>query len=614
MSFSKVINYDTPGDFVYDNTKVEITTLAQLLISSLSFAFNESFDSDTGFTYDAAKTEFVSNLMRQKDAIPSDSLLGANWTSSINAYYNVGSLVPTSTAGSPTITGGKLDLTVPSSNVIYDAQGTINPHHGTIKVKYTPKQSGTPSATQQIFYYNEGAANNRTSIEHLTGTGALQLTFRDSTGGSSTTINLGVWNPTADQEYEISVNWDFTTSSEAHRVFIDGVQFGSTNTTAMTRSNNLTEALILRIGGVGTYASNMLLDDLMVFTAVQHTANYTPGYTLAKYLEDTITLPTFNYTGLNSILSLDSMTVTEVGSPRYIIEGKYWSGVAWVASDNSYAQATDLATVNTSLSSFDTTGLTSITVKVVFPEDEVIQSSVDSMVLNHMGQGYNISEPSITEAVGEAVDSLSNLVVVSSTPAGTDIRFHFTLNGQPRYWTGAAWADSDGSFAQSNSVADINTNLASFFNHISPLGGTVKLVALLDSDGGDTPTLTTVSYSFSSWVAQVSLDKCELRGYILDNCVAQVGATVTVKTSKPYFLNDNAISVNETAVTNSVGYFELTVPRGQDTADAGGDPTLFEFTATWVDANGTTQTQEFKVLTSGISITAEDAKAAAEAA
>ncbi len=101
---------------------------------------------------------------------------------------------------------------------------------------------------------------------------------------------------------------------------------------------------------------------------------------------------------------------------------------------------------------------------------------------------YLTTDPKITQSTGVAGNSISAFLA-GTTASGSDaVRFHILVGAQAKYWDGAAWSNSDGTYAQSNTEADINTNG-------STIGaGTYKVVAVLHSnDGSTTPSVSSVS-------------------------------------------------------------------------------------------------------------------------
>ena len=121
-----IIDFDTPGSFVYDPAKIEFAAgKARLkLINHPGQSFSQAFSDPAGFIYDTGKAEFVGGVCRQKDQRPAGATFGATYTTDINGSWGGGSLTGTP-AGSPSIDGGKLKLTTAGGGdkVTYPAAG-----------------------------------------------------------------------------------------------------------------------------------------------------------------------------------------------------------------------------------------------------------------------------------------------------------------------------------------------------------------------------------------------------------------------------------------------------------------------------------------------------------
>lgn len=202
----------------------------------------------------------------------------APFTTDLNATVGGGTLTGTGT-GSPAIASGKLNLkggslkyvTFAGANNVSNASQT-----GCVRFKYTPNYSGTPAAPKALVYFGKGASVLTNLIELFhNNDGGLKCDFFNSAGGAIIApVSFGAWSPTAGVEYEIEMNWDLTAG--AIRLFVDGTQQGSTNTSTGTRSTDVTNFT------VGCYVGFTLVSDaefrhVRVFNAVQHTANYTPA-------------------------------------------------------------------------------------------------------------------------------------------------------------------------------------------------------------------------------------------------------------------------------------------------------------------------------------------------
>jgi len=304
------------NNFIHNEAEVDIgefNTTFKVVNGTLQNT--QDYDSDAGFTYDPALLEFSGSELRQVLQITSESRWGANYNSTLNGNWGDSALSPIATSGSPVITGGKLDLTTINSNVTYDMVNSINPSIGAIKFKYTPQQTGVPTNTQQMFFM-EGVTvgRNRLFLQLNSGTGQLSLEGTSSIGGGYSD-NLGVVGFTAFQEYEIEINWDYLTGEQ--RVFIDGVQFGATINRVVAKDNNLTSVASIRLGGAVN--SNMLLDDLIIFDAVQHTSDYTAGYTVPNdYYVAAVATYSFVGAGLSDPISVDNITNAGVNLPTVV--------------------------------------------------------------------------------------------------------------------------------------------------------------------------------------------------------------------------------------------------------------------------------------------------------
>ena len=112
---------------------------------------------------------------------------------------------------------------------------------------------------------------------------------------------------------------------------------------------------------------------------------------------------------------------------------------------------------------------------------------------------YDITDPTIETKTGFPFTiALDEFVETSTKPANTEIQYILSRdNGVTwQYWTGAAWAVSAETYAQSNTAATINTNIATLGT------GTLKIRAFLHTtNNAVTPELDNVKVSFTALVA-----------------------------------------------------------------------------------------------------------------
>jgi hypothetical protein len=498
---TQIYDFTTPGNYQFDSNKMSVSGKAQLILEDLAnLIFNQDFASGAGFTFDdPTKAEVVGGKLQQKDQVPLNTITWATYTTSVNLNWAAsGSLVPT-LVGPPVINGNRLECFggiqkhAQYDNVNFASLGNTL----AIKMKWTPNYSGSPPANRGMIELKAPSTNfNRMMLFHG-GTGAFRITTYSATGvPSHVAANLGAaFSVTSGQTYEIELN--ITASTGIIELYIDGVYQGATPVIPFTRDGATVSYLY--VGGGTTYVNtDHAFEDLILFDTVQHSGgaggNYTPGYTLpeGKYVETFVTLPSFIYSGIGNIQSLDGFTVADANSPRYIVNGEYWNGAAWVASDNSYAQASSSAQVNTNIGSL--TVADTVIVKVVFPDQNNL-GEVDDLDLEYTGQLYPTSNPTIKHLGPVNAGSLTSFAAVLNAPAGTEVRFTAEVDGQEKYWSGLAWVNSNQTLAQTNTLADFAANITTL---ITTNGNTIFApIVYLNSDGSATPDIDTITVIFT---------------------------------------------------------------------------------------------------------------------
>ena len=570
MSFTQTCLFTDSTNYSYDSSLIEfVGGNAQLkLCSNCTYVFNQPFDSDTGFTYDNTKSEFSGGQVQQKDNTPTDETFYAGYlTSSLNASRGAGVLTGTG-SGSPVVTDGKLDM---SDNVRqyvdYDANlNTDSQQVGCIEMDVYPNYTGSPLQSQYFFCVSRANNDGRNLvILYQQNNGNMYFIIKDSGGVTLLQPSMGAWSPTSGTKYRFSFNWDLTAGEQ--RLFIDGVQFGATYAAAGTRDGNIN---LLRFGeNVNPVSgkSNFMLDNIQYFTTVQHTSNYTPGTVQEyKYFSTTVTLPEMPYTGPGTLISFDLFETVETNAPRYTIQvGRsgnyiYWNGSAWVTSDGSYAQANDVTTFNANVSSMDILGEVYGQFKIHF-DDSNTQSATADLTATVTGQTYPSTNPTIAPiSCGTLrLEALESFTHVASISGDDNIKYVLKKGSSFYYHDGSSWVVSDETYAQSNTVAEIQLYRSTFTTE--SVSFTWK--AFLHSDSGQTtPALTsiTITYDFHGGDANdpnkiiVYGWAYDITGTVLQS--ASVSAQLTASSNK----YDSGLIVTDTVIsttTDSVGYWEL---------------------------------------------------------
>ncbi len=103
---------------------------------------------------------------------------------------------------------------------------------------------------------------------------------------------------------------------------------------------------------------------------------------------------------------------------------------------------------------------------------------------------YDSAAPTIETCVTFDALAYSAFAATETLDGGT-IRYTIKVDGMERYWTGAAWATSDGTYAQASSSTDINTNIGTLS------AGITAVVAYLSSDGLQQPSVDEIVVGYT---------------------------------------------------------------------------------------------------------------------
>jgi hypothetical protein len=556
MTETKTYNFSNASNYTY-GSEIDFTN-KKLKLQEVDLSFTEDFADDIGFTYDNTKAEFVGDLVQQKDQRPVNATFGITYTTNINGNWGNGVLTGIASGGA-SVSGGKLNLKGGTQKyVTYDAIGNApNTQIGCIKFKYTPNYSGSPIGNRYLFdwYSNPANDNNSLQIYHASN-GNMQVRICDNLGNYIYSSFLAAWVPVTGIEYEFEFNFDFTTGST--RLFINGIQIGSTIINTGTR----TAPLYLRIGAAHNGSnSDGEFNDIEIFSTVQHISNYTSGYAVSEniYIETSIILPEMEHIGDGSILAFNAFSTTEVASPRYTLQiGRsgnylYWNGSAWVTSDGTYSQANDKITFNTNCISIDVNGEKYGQFKIIFPTSNTL-SSVSELTANmRVNNGYLTTNPTILCLEKIRTNQLLTFTE-NITKTGLDqVKYILMKDTIPYYWS-AGWIVSSGVYAQSNTAADILANCASFTSD----GIDIYIKIFLHSnDGTTTPILTSLIATYEFYPETPTINVSSVYG-ILRN----LNTTLSNKTIEVYpsWTSDTDIIITSdkiTTTTSSDGYWEI---------------------------------------------------------
>jgi hypothetical protein len=571
MSESLTIDFNNADEHDFDTDEIQVSGgNTQCKLDQVNAPFTEDFADDTDHTYNPDFAEFPGGSVRQVDT-PGGAISGAMYETSIDMESWSGGTVTGTATGGAAIAGNRLDLAhLDVRYVDYDGAnqfGTGNA--GCVKLKYTPKYTGNPGGGGDMTIFTCAKVmgsdiSNFIMIRH-TSAGKIQLLTYDAAGviifNYTTT---GDWSPTADTQYELELNYDFTTG--ATRLFIDGVQFGDTQTA--TGTINKAEIGDIRIGSNygGTDTSNFYIEDLVIYETIQHTTNYTKGYTLysTRYVETSDVLPEMEHAGDGTIKSFVSLSMTYTGSPRILLEvGRsgdklYWNGSAWVVSDETYAQATDPTTFNTNCTSLTVDGENYGQFTIVFPDSDT-QSSVSELTATMNVDIYPTTNPTIEPDASFRTDEIESLVVTYVATGSDAVNCVMKKEDTWYYWTGSAWTSTAGNlYAESSTVADAMANITTLVSASEE----VKIKFFLHShDGTTSPSVSSALFTYSyGGDAPDVIDTCTVWGYMRNNDGTVNSSAFTVRLEKDvvkYKTNTLIRSKEITVTPDDSAYFEV---------------------------------------------------------
>lgn len=505
---------DNIGLTFSDPSLIEISggvVAALKLLDNLGQSFTEDFTDDTDFIYDVDKTEFLAGTVRQLNKKPLNAIFYASYSSDVDGIWGDGVLTGTTT-GTVTVSGGLLNLPSPQVKYVdYSGVGNIDSaiQQGCVRVRYIPDYSGTSNARRVIFQSCKADSDdfNEIYIDHVKVSGDINVCMKDNAGVIifDSVFQAG-WNPVALQRYEFELNWDITAG--ANRLFIDGVQVGATDINTGVRDSSIG---LIRLGSGfdGSDLSDFYYDDIIIFNAVQHTTNYTPDWSNIyenNFHSDVITLPTMAYAGAGSIQEFISVSNTETNSPRWIINGYFYSG-GWAASSGTWVTSSPIADIIANISTLPVSD--NIIFKIVTQESIAVQMNVDNLVLNYTGQIYSVANPYID--IDSIIDSaISGNTIVSwnnfletTIENGSDL-IKYVLsddNGATyKYWDGLLWSASSG-YIQSNTGLEVDTNISTFPTTING----IKIRIFLHSETGvTTPSIDNLVLNYNDFIYPTS--------------------------------------------------------------------------------------------------------------
>lgn len=205
-----------------------------------------------------------------------------------------------------------------------------------------------------------------------------------------------------------------------------------------------------------------------------------------------------------------------------------------------------------------------MSIELVYPFTTPSNYTFDSEIIEVTGgkaklkAPYSTANPSLVCNARFRHDGINAFTETKSASGSDEIKYILKKGSVKYYWTGSAWAVSDGTYAQSNTAAEIETNKATFTTETV----TTEIIVLFHSDDGSTtPELDTlqIDYDFSGSNPD-TVETCIVWGY-----QTQTDGDADVETIEISLVNDavkyktNITIMRETytVTPDSNGYWEI---------------------------------------------------------
>jgi len=172
---------------------------------------------------------------------------------------------------------------------------------------------------------------------------------------------------------------------------------------------------------------------------------------------------------------------------------------------------------------------------------------------------YSSDNPNALVNATTTADSLSSFSETAASKTGSD-EFKYTIyvNSIDKYWDGAAWATSDGTYTQASDDATILANISSL--DISS-GKSIQIRAFAHSDDGLTsPTLTSISYDYGFFNTATTPAMCTISGEVVNlsgNPVEGARIEITNVSGTPYLYDSALVAKAAKTYTDEDGKFEI---------------------------------------------------------
>lgn len=484
MSSTKNYTFEASSNYTYNSDEINLSNgkVKPGFTDNEGLTFQQDFTSDTGFSYDSSLTEFSAGKIQQKDQRPANSIVAGTFLTSLNASWGAVSFsdLTATPTGTPSVVSEKA-YCPPGNNGFYWEDPLIGALGGdfVLKFEYYPGFTGNPSNITNIIGFEPPSGSLDRVLFAIGSSGGIRLT-----ANGTIYANFGAVSFTAGQKYVIEA----ICVSDSVSLYVDDVLIG-TLLIAGGQGNTATR-LVIGAARSAYQRADGYYDNIILYSTASQTISYTvPDYI---YLEDKITLPLFTYAMPGNLQAFTAISSTENGAFGYILNSMYWNGSTWLLSDETYSQTNSVTDANSNISTLQAADTLSVMLLTVSSNT---QMWIDSLTVTYTGQLYTTSNPKITTLEDVSLQVFTSLAHTLAA-AGLDTVKYTLLKGSTEYyWDGADWVESDETYAQTNVIAELNTNASSFTDEETNF----FLSAYLHSEDGSTaPELDNILLTYSA--------------------------------------------------------------------------------------------------------------------
>lgn len=473
------IPFTIPGDYTYDSGIIDVTGGKALLMAIVPLPYahwklNESSGSTASDSSGNGRNGTLLNM--ENSDWQAGKLNNCLVFDGVNEAVNCGSIA-------------SFERTQPFSLEFWFKGTTVN--YGGLVAK------GEEGATYRGYcaYIYQGKINFYLMSNNGTGNQLQVIT--------TNTINNGSW-------HHVVITYNGNSLASGIKIYIDGV-----SDTLVVFVNNLTDTIVTtadfsiasRKSGTSLFL-NGSLDEILIYSEELTQTHVTNRYNSGNGTETTgydtnnpIIYKTIGLTETAGILSWNDFveTVTKSGSDeiKYILSDNdgatwyYYSG-GWTISNGTYSQSNTAAEINTNIGSFFTVN-NKINVKCfLHSNDGTSTPELDDIKINYTTDAsYDTNNPTIETNIGWLFFGIpTELTETVTKPTNTEIKYILSDDDGVtyKYWNGSSWIASNGTYSQSNSASEINSNIGDFVS-----GGTFKFKSFLHtSDSSVYPELDNI--------------------------------------------------------------------------------------------------------------------------